>query len=59
VSLNYTFSLFRPPIKVIAESLGDGEVPSFARVFRKRTGQTPAAYRRQFGLPGAAASPPS
>ena len=41
------------PIKVIAESLGYREVPAFARVFRKRTGQTPAAYRRQFGLSGA------
>ena len=41
------------PIKVIAESLGYREVPSFARVFRKRTGQTPGAYRRQFGLSGA------
>ena len=38
------------PIKTIAASLGYSEVPSFARVFRKRTGQTPAAYRRQYGI---------
>ena len=44
------------PIKAIAESLGYREVPSFARVFRKQTGQTPAAYRRQFGNPAAAPS---
>ncbi len=43
------------PIKVIAESLGYQEVPSFTRSFRRHTGQTPAAYRRQFGIAAAAA----
>jgi transcriptional regulator GlxA family with amidase domain len=37
------------PIKAIAASLGYREVPSFVRVFRKGTGETPAAYRRRFG----------
>ena len=41
--------------KQIAESLGYGDVASFARIFRKAVGSAPGAYRRRFGR--AASSP--
>ena len=42
------------PIKEIAVSLGYRDVPSFARIFRKRTGHAPGAYRSAFAAGGAA-----
>lgn len=39
------------PQKAIAQSLGYGDVASFARVFRKATGSAPGAYRKRFGIP--------
>ena len=40
------------PIKQIAVDLGYSDVASFARIFRKRIGDSPAAYRNRFGLNG-------
>jgi transcriptional regulator GlxA family with amidase domain len=36
--------------KVIAQSIGYEDVPSFARVFRRAVGFAPGAYRKRFGL---------
>jgi AraC-like DNA-binding protein len=38
--------------KDVAERVGYSNVANFMRAFRRWTGQTPAAYRREQGPPG-------
>ncbi len=40
------------PVKAIAVALGFSDVVAFHRTFKTRTGQTPAAYRRQHRIRG-------